>query len=126
MFVLGFTTGDCCTSVGLVRAPIGSCAPVADTNAHMRHCWQGDPARSASHGFFINLNAVLLRLCDPFLEPMSGKAWGKLDARHVPALLFEAYQSLTRGSGVMQGALLPEARALYCSLAAQQACWTMV
>ena len=46
--------------------------------------WQGDPARSASHGFFINLNAVLLRLCDPFLEPMSGKAWGKLDARHVP------------------------------------------
>ncbi|KAK9840736.1 hypothetical protein WJX81_001139 [Elliptochloris bilobata] len=43
----------------------------------------GDPARSASHGFFINLNAVLLRLCDPFLEPMSGKAWGKLDARYV-------------------------------------------
>ena len=50
---------------------------------------QGDPARSASHGFFINLNAVLLRLCDPFLEPLSGKAWGKLDARHDALSLFQ-------------------------------------
>ena len=70
-------------------------------NCSYEHCWQGDPARSASHGFFINLNAVLLRLCDPFLEPMSGKAWGKLDARHVPALLLEAQQLLTRGESVI-------------------------
>jgi hypothetical protein len=24
---------------------------------------------------------VLLRLCEPFIDPLSGKAWGKLDAR---------------------------------------------
>lgn len=40
---------------------------------------------------------VLLRLCEPFVDPLSGKAWGKLDTRwglsrrsaaaaHVPAL----------------------------------------
>jgi ubiquitin conjugation factor E4 B len=27
---------------------------------------------------------VLLRLCDPFVEPLSGKAWGKLDAGCAP------------------------------------------
>ena len=85
-----------------------SCRVVCSCRCHKRsnrHCWQGDPARSASHGFFINLNAVLLRLCDPFLEPMSGKAWGKLDARHVPALLLEAQQLLTWGESVIYGAM---------------------
>ena len=42
---------------------------------------QIDPELAASDGFFLNLSAVLLRCCEPFLEPMSGKAWGKVDAR---------------------------------------------
>ncbi|KAK9806446.1 hypothetical protein WJX73_007867 [Symbiochloris irregularis] len=44
---------------------------------------QGDPALAASDGFFLNLSAVLLRCCQPFLEPLSGKAWGKVDPRYV-------------------------------------------
>ena len=42
---------------------------------------QMDPRKAANHSFFISLNAVLLKLCEPFLEPLSGKAWGKVDPR---------------------------------------------
>ena len=42
---------------------------------------QANPALAASDGFFLNLSAVLLRCCEPFLEPLSGKAWGKVDPR---------------------------------------------
>jgi ubiquitin conjugation factor E4 B len=37
---------------------------------------------AASRGFMLNLAAVMLKICDPFLEPSTGKAWGKLDARY--------------------------------------------
>ena len=36
---------------------------------------------AAPRGFMLNLVSVMLRICDPFLEPSSGKAWGKLDSR---------------------------------------------
>ena len=36
----------------------------------------------------VSLDAVLLKLCDPFLEPLSGKAWGKVDPRCGPAHRF--------------------------------------
>ena len=51
---------------------------------------QMDPRKAANHSFFVSLNAVLLKLCEPFLEPLSGKAWGKVDPRlaaHLPAQL---------------------------------------
>ncbi len=47
---------------------------------------QMDPRKAATHSFFISLNAVLLKLCEPFLEPLSGKAWGKVDPRYAHSL----------------------------------------
>ncbi|CAK0786013.1 hypothetical protein CVIRNUC_009226 [Coccomyxa viridis] len=44
---------------------------------------QMDPRKAANHSFFISLNAVLLKLCEPFLEPLSGKAWGKVDPSYI-------------------------------------------
>jgi hypothetical protein len=38
---------------------------------------------AASHGFFCNLDAVLLKLCGPFLDPNSGKAFMRIDASYV-------------------------------------------
>ncbi len=40
---------------------------------------------AASHSFFCNLSAVMLKLCDPFLDPASGKAWQRLDVSYVTA-----------------------------------------
>ena len=34
---------------------------------------------AASHGFFMNLGAVCLKLCQPFLRP-SANTWARLDA----------------------------------------------
>jgi hypothetical protein len=39
--------------------------------------------KASSDGFMLNLCAVLLKLCEPFADPLAGKAWGKLDARCV-------------------------------------------
>jgi hypothetical protein len=39
--------------------------------------------RAASHGFFINLDAVLLKLCGPFLDPGSGVFWKRVDPSYV-------------------------------------------
>ena len=44
-----------------------------------------DPDKAASHGFAVNLAVVLLRACEPFADPASGRAWGKLDASYVAA-----------------------------------------
>lgn len=55
----------------------------AALNANLERCkMQPDPAKSASDGFMVNLAGVLLRVCEPFLDPLSGKAWGKLDPRY--------------------------------------------
>ncbi len=75
----------------LIRKP---CADLQDTREGMlawlalalqsnaeRGKMQMDPRKAANHSFFISLNAVLLKLCEPFLEPLSGKAWGKVDPR---------------------------------------------
>ena len=43
-----------------------------------------DISVAASRGLMLNLSAVLLKVCEPFADPASGKAWGKLDARSVP------------------------------------------
>ena len=45
-----------------------------------------DPRLASSHGLFMNLSVVMLHMCEPFLEPMNGKAWGKVDARWVAEL----------------------------------------
>jgi hypothetical protein len=39
--------------------------------------------KAASHGFFVNLDAVLLKLCGPFLEPGSGVFWKRVDPSYV-------------------------------------------
>ncbi|KAL4426229.1 hypothetical protein ABPG77_009844 [Micractinium sp. CCAP 211/92] len=39
-------------------------------------------AKACTDGFAINLAGVLLKLCEPFIDPLSGKAWGKLDVRY--------------------------------------------
>ncbi|PRW05883.1 putative ubiquitin conjugation factor E4 [Chlorella sorokiniana] len=41
-----------------------------------------DPKKMSTDGFALNLALVLLRCCDPFVDPASGKAWGKLDVRY--------------------------------------------
>lgn len=40
-----------------------------------------DVSVAASRGFMLNLAAVMLRICKPFLDPSSGKAWSRLDIR---------------------------------------------
>ncbi|WIA10509.1 hypothetical protein OEZ85_010698 [Tetradesmus obliquus] len=45
---------------------------------------QMDLRKAASHGFFINLDAVLLKLCGPFLDPGSGSVfWKRVDPGYV-------------------------------------------
>ncbi len=40
-----------------------------------------DVSLAAPRGMMLNLSAVLLKVCEPFLDPATGKAWGKLDSR---------------------------------------------
>lgn len=56
---------------------IGICL---EWNSKERSKMKMDYAHAAPDSFFINLDAVLLKMCEPFLEPLSGKAWGKVDA----------------------------------------------
>lgn len=39
--------------------------------------------KAASHGFFVNLDAVLLKLCGPFLDPSSGAFWKRVDPTYI-------------------------------------------
>eukprot|EP00803_Ostreobium_quekettii_P005943 evm.model.scf_1775.2 EVM.evm.TU.scf_1775.2 scf_1775:13595-17142(+) len=41
------------------------------------------PLATSSHGFCINLSRVLLQLCEPFVDPNSGKAWEHLDGNYI-------------------------------------------
>jgi ubiquitin conjugation factor E4 B len=38
---------------------------------------------AATHGLFCNLCSVMLKLCEPFIDPSSGKAWQRLDVAYV-------------------------------------------
>eukprot|EP00889_Picochlorum_renovo_P004108 jgi/Picre1/31138/NNA_006492.t1 len=42
-----------------------------------------DMKKASTDGFMLNVSAVLLRLCRPFLDPSTGKAWSKLDVRYL-------------------------------------------
>ena len=53
-----------------------------------------DPRVASSHGLFMNLSVVILHMCEPFLEPMNGKAWGKVDVRWVAELSATALDHL--------------------------------
>jgi ubiquitin conjugation factor E4 B len=44
---------------------------------------QPDLRKASTDGFMINLCSVLLRLCRPFLDPASGKAWARLDVKYI-------------------------------------------
>ncbi|GAB4822698.1 hypothetical protein N2152v2_009744 [Parachlorella kessleri] len=44
---------------------------------------QPDPHRLAIDGVMLNLAGVMLLLCEPFVDPIAGKAWPRLDARYV-------------------------------------------
>jgi hypothetical protein len=44
---------------------------------------QIDPRRNASHGFFANLTAVLLKLCEPFLDPVGGPGVARIDLAYL-------------------------------------------
>lgn len=38
---------------------------------------------AASHGFFVNHNALLLKLCGPFIDGNSQVFWNKVDWKYV-------------------------------------------
>jgi len=40
---------------------------------------------AASHSFFCNLSGVMLKLCEPFVDVSSGKAWQRLDSSYITA-----------------------------------------
>ena len=44
---------------------------------------QANLAVAASHGFFLNLNAVMLKLCGPFMDPSSELFWKRVDVKYV-------------------------------------------
>lgn len=44
---------------------------------------QPDLKKASTDGFMLNVAAVALKLCGPFLDPRLGKAWDKLDARYL-------------------------------------------
>ncbi|PWA83692.1 U-box domain-containing protein [Artemisia annua] len=56
-------------------------AEVINKNASRAHI-QVDPISSASSGMFVNLSAVMLRLCEPFLDANSTKK-DKIDPKYV-------------------------------------------
>ncbi|KAL7606432.1 hypothetical protein Lser_V15G20284 [Lactuca serriola] len=56
-------------------------AEVINKNASRAHI-QVDPMSSASSGMFVNLSAVMLRLCEPFLDANSTKK-DKIDPKYV-------------------------------------------
>lgn len=56
-------------------------AEVINKNASRAHI-QVDPISSASSGMFVNLSAVMLRLCEPFLDANSSKK-DKIDPKYV-------------------------------------------
>ena len=43
---------------------------------------QMDLNKAASDGFFLNLGAVLLKLCEPFRDASSAAFWQRVDARY--------------------------------------------
>lgn len=57
-----------------------------------------DIKKAATDGFMLNVAAVLLKMCDPFMDPMSGKAWPRLDARYAsdPAARGRCFEDDTR------------------------------
>jgi len=92
VFVLQYASQSGCCKIRALKQ--GGLCVVQDTREGMltwlalalqsnaeRGKMQMDPRKAANHSFFISLNAVLLKLCEPFLEPLSGKAWGKVDPR---------------------------------------------
>jgi len=65
-------------------AMVGWLAAVLEGNGE-RAKMHMDPDRAASHGFFVNLDAVLLKLCGPFMDPSNANFWKRVDARYVTA-----------------------------------------
>ena len=57
-----------------------------------------DVKKAATDGFMINIVAVLLKMCEPFMDPASGKAWSKLDSRYAsdPAARGRCFDDDTR------------------------------
>lgn len=72
---------------------IGICL---EWNSKERSKMKMDYAHAAPDSFFINLDAVLLKMCEPFLEPLSGKAWGKVDAGYVTNSTRISFQEETK------------------------------
>lgn len=44
---------------------------------------QANNTLAASHGFFINFNAVMLKLCGPFMDPSNPAFWKRVDVRYI-------------------------------------------
>jgi hypothetical protein len=65
----------CCTLLLLLHAAAAAAAAA--------RCWSLLLQKAASHGFFVNLDAVLLKLCGPFLDPGSGVFWKRVDPSYV-------------------------------------------
>ena len=44
---------------------------------------QIDTLRNASHGFFCNLSTVMLKLCEPFIDPLNGPGLVRIDLSYL-------------------------------------------
>ena len=60
---------------------------------------QMDPMRAASHSFFINVSALLLQLCEPFMDAMAHKAWPRLDPGCGPPTPADSQHLMKGGRG---------------------------
>jgi len=77
-----FAIVKCLLGKGTRDAMIDWLAGVMEGNKE-RAKMQVDPLKAASHGFFINHNAVMLRLAGPFLDPTSPNFWKRVDVRYI-------------------------------------------
>lgn len=57
-------------------------AAVLDSNSE-RDKMRPDMKKAGTDGFMLNVAGVMLQLCEPFMDPLTGKAWPRLDARYV-------------------------------------------
>lgn len=67
---------------GTREAMLGWLGGVLEGNGE-RAKMRSNLAVAASHGFFLNLDAVMLKLCGPFLDPSSDVFWKRVDVRYV-------------------------------------------
>lgn len=64
------------------REPMLDWLATAIRSNHERAKMRPDYKKTSTDGFMLNYCAVCLKLCEPFIDPTQGKAWGRLDSRY--------------------------------------------